>query len=242
MATQTYVDGVTLSAATEWNKWDTVAYSVLTGVAGTNTITATGPANYSYSSATPPIWFVAAGTNTAATTVNVSPSGGSALGAKNVFFNGVACAGGEIISGGAYGLLYDGTQYQLVCVGVGARLTNTLSGDVALNNTGTFFDGPTNAQGTAGTWLCVGLINVTDTAGAATVLVKLWDGTTVISAGVATVPSINTAVPITLTGLITAPAGNIRISAKDQTSTSGQIKFSATGTSKDCTLTVIRIA
>lgn len=117
MASQVYSDAVTLTAAAEFNKFDTVAYSVLSGTAGTNTITATGPANYSYSAATPPIWFVPAATNTGATTINVTPSGASALGAKNIFWNGAACVGGELRINVPVAVVYDGTQYHVVANG-----------------------------------------------------------------------------------------------------------------------------
>jgi hypothetical protein len=114
MATQTYTDGVTLTAAAEFNNFDSAAYSALSGVAGTDTITATGPANYTYSATRPPVWFIPAVTNTGATTINITPSGGAALGAKNVFFNGAACVGGELIAGNVYGVSYDGTQFNIV--------------------------------------------------------------------------------------------------------------------------------
>lgn len=116
MATQTYTDGVTLTAAAEFNRFDTVSYAVLTGVAGTNTITATGPANYTYAATTPPVWFIPAVTNTGATTLNVTPSGASALGAKNIFAGGLALVGGELVSGVPACAIYDGTRFQLLGV------------------------------------------------------------------------------------------------------------------------------
>ncbi len=122
MATQSYTNGVTLTDSTEFNNFDSVAYSVLTGVGGTaNAITATGPASYTYSASRPPIWFVPANTNTGATTINVTQSGASALGAKNVFFNGVACVGGELRANVPAALIYDGTQFQIIANGVSAR-------------------------------------------------------------------------------------------------------------------------
>lgn len=120
--------------------------------------------------------------------------------------------------------------------------TNTLSGDVSLSNTGVYFTGPSCANGTAGTWFASGTVTLTDTAGAATYDVKLWDGTTVIaSTVVGTFGAANTNIPVTLSGIITTPAGNIRISVKDITSTSGLIKFNASGNSADSTITAIRI-
>ena len=87
---------------------------MLTGVAGTNTITATGPANYAYAAARTPLYFVPAATNTGATTINVTPSGGAALGARNIFFNGVACVGGELRINVPTALIDDGTRFQIV--------------------------------------------------------------------------------------------------------------------------------
>lgn len=53
--------------------------------------------------------FKAGGTNTGPATLNVD-----SLGAKAVQFNGTALAGGEIVSGLMYTVVYDGTQFQLI--------------------------------------------------------------------------------------------------------------------------------
>lgn len=121
-------------------------------------------------------------------------------------------------------------------------ITSSLSGSVSLNNTANFFDGPSIAQGTAGTWLASGTVTLQDTAGAATFTVKLWDGTTVIAAAVVDTSAINKLAAVSLSGVITSPAGNIRISVKDGTSTSGSISFNSSGTSMDSTITAVRIA
>lgn len=121
-------------------------------------------------------------------------------------------------------------------------VTNTLGATVNLNNTATFFDGPSVAQGSTGTWFASGTVSLVDTAGSATFVVKLWDGTTVIAAAGVTVPAANNRTSVTLSGVITSPAGNIKISVQDQTSTSGFVPFNFSGTSKDATLTAIRIA
>lgn len=113
MTTQVYTDGVTLTSAAELDKFDTAAYPQLTGVAGTNTITATGPANLGLATS-PPLWFIPANTNTGATTLNITPSGGAALTAKNVFSGGAACVGGELVAGVPAAVVYDGTQYNLL--------------------------------------------------------------------------------------------------------------------------------
>ena len=60
-------------------------------------------------------------------------------------------------------------------------ITNSLAADVLLNSIANYFDGPTVAQGTVGTWFASGTVTVLDTAGAAAFDAKLWDGTTVIA-------------------------------------------------------------
>lgn len=123
---------------------------------------------------------------------------------------------------------------------VGARFTNSLSGNVALNNTANYFTGPTVAQGTVGTWLASGTVTLKDaTAGTKVFHVKLWDGTTIIASTILNpTQSVNSA---SLSGYITSPAGNIRISVKDATNTAGEIAFNESGESKDSTLSVIRV-
>ncbi len=122
------------------------------------------------------------------------------------------------------------------------KITNSLSGNVALNNTGSYFTGPTIAQGTSGTWLVFGTVTLTDTAGAANFRAKLWDGTTVISSSFVHTDAANNTRTLSLSGYIVSPAGDIRISIQDETSTSGVIAFNTSGNSKDSTITAIRIA
>lgn len=123
-----------------------------------------------------------------------------------------------------------------------SQITNSLSGDVALNNTGLFFVGPTVAQGTVGTWFASGSVTVTDTAGVAQFIAKLWDGTTVINSTLVITSLANRPMCISLSGILSSPAGNIRISVKDSSSASGAIVFNNSGESKDSTLTAMRIA
>jgi hypothetical protein len=120
-------------------------------------------------------------------------------------------------------------------------ITASLSGDVALNNTANYFDGPTVAQGTSGTWFVSGQVTVVDAAGATNFQAKLWDGTTIINSAYITNGGSYLTV-ISLSGYIVSPAGNLRISVKDSSAASGLIKFNQTGNSKDSTITAIRIA
>ena len=120
-------------------------------------------------------------------------------------------------------------------------LSNSLAGDVALNNTAAYFTGPTVAQGTAGTWFVSGTVTVRDTV-QAVFLAKLWDGTTVIASTVTQNPVATNDISISLSGVIASPAGNLRISVRDASSTNGTMRFNSSGESKDSTITAVRIA
>lgn len=189
--------------------------------------------------------FKASAANTGATTVAVN-----GLAAKNVFkksaSGAVACVGGEIQNGDIVELEYDGTQFQITSdtplLFTPSVITNSIGADVLLNNVGTYFDGPSVAQGTTGTWFASGTITVQDTAGAASILVKLWDGTTVIASTTNSTIAANNVFVVALSGFIASPAGNIRISAKDTSSTSGKILANASLNSKDSTVTAFRVA
>jgi hypothetical protein len=104
---------------------------------GTNTITATCPANVS--GATPPTGavyrFLAGGTNTGAATLNLNGQG-----AYNIFFDNGSNAlnGGEIQTGYFYDVVFDGTRYRLVTQPTGwSSYTPTLttSGSLTLSST-----------------------------------------------------------------------------------------------------------
>lgn len=238
MSSTLFVSGVSVSAAPWFNDVDTAAYNYLTSVSGTNTITATGPTSMTAYAAGQMFKVVPAATNSGATTLNIN-----SIGAKNVFYAGAACVGGEIVISVPVLVLYDGTQFNII----GNRpllrsVTNSLGSDVSLSDTGAFFTGPSTAQGTSGTWFASGSVTLHDTAGAANFYAKLWDGTTVIASGFATSSGTSNKVVISLSGYLAGPAGNIRISVQDINSTSGVILFNATGASKDSTLSVIRIA
>ena len=114
MATTAFVDGSTLSAAAWANDTDTLVYGRLTSIVGTNTITAAGPASMTAYAAGQRWWFVPANTITGATTINITPSGGSALGARNIFANGIACVGGEMVANVPVHLFDDGTQLNII--------------------------------------------------------------------------------------------------------------------------------
>lgn len=121
------------------------------------------------------------------------------------------------------------------------QVTNSIAGDVALNNTANYFDGPSVAQGSSGTWFCSGTVSINDTAGAANIYAKLWDGTTVLDSAVMHVGGANQYRAIALSGYLASPAANIRISVKDVTTTTGVMLFNTTGNSKDSTVSCFRV-
>jgi hypothetical protein len=122
-----------------------------------------------------------------------------------------------------------------------APLTNFIAGNVALNNVSNFFDGPIIAQGTVGTWSVSGTVSLVDTGSAATFNAKLWDNTTVIASGRCTTGGAGQYCDIALSGYITSPAANLRISAQDVTAITGLIAANASGGGKDSTITAYRI-
>jgi hypothetical protein len=87
----------------------------LTGSAGSaNAQTATAPSGYSAFATNDLFEYTPAATNNAAATLTVTPSGGAALSAKNVFAGGAALVGGELTSGMPVLLLYDGTRLNII--------------------------------------------------------------------------------------------------------------------------------
>lgn len=91
-------------------------------------------------------------------------------------------------------------------------VSNSLAANSALLTTN-YTDGPSAAQGTTGIWFASGAVTLLSTA-AASVAAKLWDGTSVIAYGVATTAGVSFRNMIALSGTLTNPAGNIRISAR----------------------------
>lgn len=123
-----------------------------------------------------------------------------------------------------------------------SKLTNSLTGDVSLNDTANYKPGPRVAQGTTGVWFAWGTVTCADSAGAAAFDGKLWDGTTVIASTRQTSAAAGFGTSLSLCGYFSSPADDIRFDVKGASSTNGLIKFNMTGNSKDSTLSVVRIA
>ena len=93
----------------------------LTTVSGADVITATGAFGMSAYATGQVFTFIAAGTNTGAVTLNIN-----SIGAKAITKNGTtALAAGDIASGQAITVVYDGTQFQL------GRVSAALPADLA---------------------------------------------------------------------------------------------------------------
>jgi len=125
-----------------------------------------------------------------------------------------------------------------------SQITNSLGANVSLAATGTYYTGPTIAQGSIGTWWVSGGVTVENTVGGDVVNVKLWDGTTVIDSRRMHLVSVSGTYygVAALSGYIASPAGNLRISVSPVARTDGAIAFNASGNSKDSTISAIRIA
>jgi hypothetical protein len=119
-------------------------------------------------------------------------------------------------------------------------ITNSLGANVSMSNTANYFDGPSVAQGTAGKWFASGTVTLADSV-VSTFYCKLWDGTTVIASTSAIEDARGNGATASLSGFITGPADNIRISCRDVTSVNGVMLSNTTGNSKDSTLTAFRI-
>src|SRR3990167_5678692 len=158
MATTDFVDGTTLSAAAWADDVDIATYAYLTSPAGTNTITATGPATFTYAAGRF-VRFIPAGTNSGATTINITPSGGSALGARNIFMGGAALVGDEIRINIPCLLADDGTRFNLLTPHIPTtpaffRQNPVINGDFSLSQRGgTSFTSATTPANSDDTYL-----------------------------------------------------------------------------------------
>lgn len=120
-------------------------------------------------------------------------------------------------------------------------ISNVLANDVALNNSGSFFGGPTIAQGTSGTWFFSGYVTLIDSASAATFEVAVGDGVTTWASAIGNTAGGNQRTVISLSGIAITPAGNLTINVKDVTTSSGTILHNASGLGKDSQISAFRI-
>lgn len=120
-------------------------------------------------------------------------------------------------------------------------LTNSVTVAVAMTTLGTYYDGPSVAQGTTGTWLATGMITISAVAANNYITAKLWDGATLIASGGGQVGN-NLTCTISLSGYIASPTGNLRISATNNNSNGGTIATNNGIDLKSSTISAIRVA
>lgn len=123
------------------------------------------------------------------------------------------------------------------------QIENTLGANVALGATGTYYTGPTIAQGTSGRWYVSGHVTVQNTVGGDIVDVRLWDGATdIASTRMHLVSTAGTFYGVAhLSGQINNPTGNLRISVRPFSRTDGAIAYNASGEEMDSKITAFRI-
>lgn len=141
---------------------------------------------------------------------------------------------------GAFTLGY-GLSRSLMSLRAGLTTTATgiLGADVALN-TGSYTDGPKATLG-SGLWLVIGNVELIDTSVLANIACKMWDGTTVIASASERVQNTLGGVSVTMSGFITNPVGDVRISCISSSGTS-KILFNQSGNSKDSMINAVRLA
>lgn len=154
-------------------------------------------------------------------------------------YTAVSLAGTQTITGNK---TFSGTTtFSGSTVGIAlSTATNSLGADVEFTTNSAYIDGPSCAQGTSGIWFASGTITVRDDSTVSRTFAKLWDGTTVIASG-KVYNTTNGDSVISLSGYISSPAGNIRISAGQDSINTGRMCYNNSGAGKDCTLSVVRI-
>jgi hypothetical protein len=93
---------------------DLIRGPIVTGVAGTNAISGTIPATNEDYIDDGIYLLTPAATNTGAVTLALTPEGGGALDAKDVYYNGAACVAGELVASVPALLQYDGTRFNII--------------------------------------------------------------------------------------------------------------------------------
>lgn len=129
-------NGTSATDAANLGQVQSTVSKLLSSVAGADTITAVAAPNLTAYAAGQMFYFVAAGTNTGAVTLNID-----SLGAKSVTRDGTtALAAGDITSGEVVVVVYDGTRFQMVSPNIRADVSGPAS---ATDNAIARFDGTT---------------------------------------------------------------------------------------------------
>ncbi len=130
--------------------------------------------------------------------------------------------------------------------GVLSFLATSLSSDLILASTATTFDVISVSQGSSGTWFCSANATLNSGGGACEFALKLWDGTNVIATAGTFVGAAGSFIAASVSGVLSAPAGNIKLSAVANVGAAGTLVKAATASAfgsqpPATTLTVVRI-
>ena len=132
--------------------------------------------------------------------------------------------------------------------GAGTAIQTFLGADVALNNTANYFNiCNTGSIGAAGqTWLILAVASMEDTAGAAQMLARIWDGSASVYTETNTsAPAAGQNTTVTLLAVVTLTAATtFHLSCKDISSTSGAVLTTGgAGTANKATsITAVRLS
>lgn len=121
-----------------------------------------------------------------------------------------------------------------------SSITNSLAGAVTMTTAVTYYDGPSVAQGSTGTWFSSGNATISAPQASDQILCKLWDGTTLIDSGYAQTGN-GLLASIHLSGYLASPAGNLRISCTNATRNGGTIATGNGIDAKASTVSAFRI-
>lgn len=109
MTNKAYASGTVIDSGS-LNDFNTATYNLLTAVAGTNTITATGPLSFSAYAGGKDFEFVPAVTNTGAVTININGLGARAI----TKYGTTPLVAGDLVAGAVVRIIDDGTRFQLL--------------------------------------------------------------------------------------------------------------------------------
>lgn len=152
----------------------------------------------------------------------------------------------SVTLGAGYGITVSGTNpvttsgTHTATVGL-TSLSAAAAADVAVNSA-TYTVGAQVAQGSTGTWLVTANVAFIDSGTAMTLSVRLTDGTTAFASGAATSGAATFIGHVSLSGIVTSPAGNIRVEAKNASGSNCKMLFNQSGNGFDTAIRVVRIA